>query len=166
MLMSTYSYADLGVTEITASPKSYCKNEVQCETTCKNAPVRIVEKVIYKDKIVYRDKPIQKIVYVDKPVEKVVYKDKIVEKEKVVYKNVQSKPNGKLQFNLLVGMGENALYTEIDQETNEYNLYRDQGLVVGSVVNYRFNNDLILGFGALSNETYFGTVGVSTSLLD
>ena len=42
-------------------------------------------KTIYKDKIVYRDKPVEKIVYKDKIVEKIVYKDKIV--EKIVYKD-------------------------------------------------------------------------------
>lgn len=38
-------------------------------------------KVVYKDKIIYKDKPVEKIVYKDK----VVYKDKIV--EKIVYKD-------------------------------------------------------------------------------
>ena len=38
-------------------------------------------KTVYKDKIVYVEKPIEKIVYKDK----IIYKDKIV--EKVVYKN-------------------------------------------------------------------------------
>lgn len=35
-------------------------------------------KTVYKDKIVYRDKPIEKIIYKDKIVEKIVYKDKPV----------------------------------------------------------------------------------------
>jgi hypothetical protein len=54
-------------------------------------------KTIYKDKIIYVEKPIEKIVYkskikykdkivyVEKPIEKIVYVEKIV--EKVVYKN-------------------------------------------------------------------------------
>ena len=35
-------------------------------------------KTIHKEKIVYRDKPVEKIVYKDKIVEKIVYKDKPV----------------------------------------------------------------------------------------
>jgi hypothetical protein len=35
-------------------------------------------KTFYKEKIVYRDKPVEKIIYKDKIVEKVVYKDKPV----------------------------------------------------------------------------------------
>jgi hypothetical protein len=35
-------------------------------------------KTIYKDRIVYRDKPVEKIIYKDKIVEKIVYKDKPV----------------------------------------------------------------------------------------
>ena len=35
-------------------------------------------KTVYKEKIVYRDKPVEKIVYKDKIIEKVIYKDKPV----------------------------------------------------------------------------------------
>ena len=35
-------------------------------------------KIVYKDKIVYKEKPIEKIVYKDKIVEKIVYKNKPV----------------------------------------------------------------------------------------
>lgn len=35
-------------------------------------------KTVYKEKIVYRDKPVEKIVYKDRIVEKVIYKDKPV----------------------------------------------------------------------------------------
>ena len=36
------------------------------------------KQIVYKDKIVYKEKPVQKIVYKDKIVEKVVYKEKPV----------------------------------------------------------------------------------------
>jgi hypothetical protein len=35
-------------------------------------------KVIYKEKIVYRDKPVEKVIYKDKIVEKIIYKNKPV----------------------------------------------------------------------------------------
>lgn len=35
-------------------------------------------KTIYKEKIVYKDKPVEKIVYKDKIVEKIIYRDKPV----------------------------------------------------------------------------------------
>lgn len=56
-------------------------------TTLKNAAApqqKVVEKVVYKDRTVTKEK----VVYVEKPVEKVVYKERPVVQEKIVTKTV------------------------------------------------------------------------------
>lgn len=79
---------------------------VQEKIVYKERPVeKVVEKVVYKDKIVYKDRPVQQpdpqVVYKDKVIEKVVYKDRIIEKpvEKIVYKDkVIEKPIEKVLY--------------------------------------------------------------------
>ena len=52
-------------------------------------------KTIYKEKIVYKDKPVEKIVYKDRIVEKVIYKDKPVVHEFVKKEEPKISPQRK-----------------------------------------------------------------------
>jgi len=80
---------------------SRLKEKEPVSNTVSDGNIKEKIKIVYKNKIVYRDKPIEKIVYRDKyvdkiiekitevPVEKIIYKDKII--EKIVYKEKKSK---------------------------------------------------------------------------
>jgi hypothetical protein len=136
--------------------------KVDCKTTttCKEVVPKNI-KIVYRDKvkIVYRDK----IVYREKPIEtekeKIVYKDKIVYRD--VYKSCAEQRAGKLDFDLIAGMGKNGFFTELDEENDEYTMRRAWGAVGGLRAAYRFDNSVTLGLGAISNETFFLTLGTS-----
>lgn len=134
---------------------------VTCKTTCKKTVKDPEVKIVYRDKIVekivYRDRP--KIIYVDKPIN-----TKVVEfKDREVKVEVPT-PTEKDQFTVhfLMGYGSNGIYTELDQETNAYQMYQNDGFIGGVMGTYNFGK-LVLGAGALSNQSYFGSIGAKVN---
>ena len=152
----------------------YCSDDLKDEPTsqvcCETKTTCSEQKV----KIVYRDKPVEKIVYRDKIIEKIVYKDKLVWRdkpvEKLVYQEkIVNKPitltkveqGGKLNLSLLAGMGKNGFYTELDESNDQYTMYSAWGIIGGLQGSYRFDNDITLGAGVLSNESVFASFGMN-----
>ena len=138
-----------------------CKTTTTCKDVTPKENVKIIYrdkvKLVYVDKIVYRDKPVymDKVVYKDKPVEKIVYRDNPSNKE------CEPQRAGKLDLDLIAGMGKNGFLSELDEESDEYNMYRAWGVIGGARIAYRFDNSITLEAGAISNETFFLSLGTS-----
>lgn len=132
---------------------------VTCKTTCKKKEPEV--------KIVYRDKIVEKIVYRDRP--KIIYVDKPINTKVVEFKDREVKvevptPTEKdqLTVHFIMGYGSSGLYTELDEETSEYQMYQNDGVIGGAMGTYNFGK-LVLGFGALSNKSYFGSIGAKVN---
>jgi hypothetical protein len=129
-------------------PPSDCKEEqkqgpiYQC---CPRTITKVIEKKVPEIKIVKETK------IVEKPV--------IVTKEVVVTKEVPAK-FPKYNISAIGGFGDNGFKTVIYNKT-DYEFKKDYGLIIGIQGQRFFDNNFSLGVGALSNDSYFGSIGYS-----